>query len=224
MKRIVIYVEGGGDSTSQQAELRRGFDQLFIKQKQAAGRKRLSLRFVLSGSRNGACRDFLVKMRTPEADTVYGLLVDSEDAIALEAPGKSVVNAQVRKRHLINRDGSELNEVPEERIHLMVHCMEAWIVADADALAKYFGAGFKPKKLPANKNLEEVPKETLYRQLADATKETSKGEYSEANQSKIKHATKLLEVIDPIRVAARCPRFATFTKWLDDLISPPEKS
>jgi len=31
VKKIVIYVEGGGDSTTQQAALREGFDELFRK-------------------------------------------------------------------------------------------------------------------------------------------------------------------------------------------------
>jgi len=50
--------------------------------------------------------------------------------------------------------------------------------------------------------------------LARATKDTTKGEYSQKNHSKIKHASKLLEKIRADRVAARCPRFATFTRWL----------
>lgn len=77
----------------------------------------------------------------------------------------------------------------------------------------------RPKRsLPVRDNLEEEPKPELYDKLAKATKDTSKGEYSEANKAKIRHASKLLALIDPKKVADRCPRFLTFTSWLDDEI------
>jgi len=50
VKRIVIYVEGGGDSTQQKSELRRGFDELFSVQRQAARTRGVSLTFVPAGS------------------------------------------------------------------------------------------------------------------------------------------------------------------------------
>ena len=67
-------------------------------------------------------------------------------------------------------------------------------------------------------DLEEEPKSDLYSKLAKATKDSSKGEYSERNHAKIKHASKLLARIDPETVAKRCPRFATLRSWLDEQI------
>jgi len=124
----------------------------------------------------------------------------------------------------VNRDGWELKDFPAEHIHLMVQCMEAWIVADPEAMSAYYGDGFKASKLPVRSNLEEEPKDSLYCKLADATRGTSKGEYSQANRSKIRHASKLLERLDVARVAARCPRFATFCGWLADVIGPTVQS
>lgn len=91
----------------------------------------------------------------------------------------------------------------------MVVCMESWLVADPDALAKFYGKEFHRASLPKNPNLEEVAKEDLSNSLKKATKSTQKGEYAI-----IKHASKLLERIDRNKVATCCLRFATFIEWL----------
>jgi predicted metal-dependent HD superfamily phosphohydrolase len=91
--------------------------------------------------------------------------------------------------------------------------MEAWIVADVDALVKYYGQGFARNVLPVRQNLEDEPKLDLYDKLARATRNTQKGEYG-----KIKHASQILQRIDATKVVARCPRFATFTRWLTEAI------
>jgi len=43
----------------------------------------------------------------------------------------------------------------------MVQCMETWIVADPEAVKKYYGAGFKAEKVPKRENLEEEPKSQI---------------------------------------------------------------
>lgn len=51
MKGIAIYVEGGGDSAQQKAELRQGLDALLHEQKQAARDKRLGWKTIPGGGR-----------------------------------------------------------------------------------------------------------------------------------------------------------------------------
>ena len=97
--------------------------------------------------------------------------------------------------------------------------MEAWIVADPQSLAKYYERDFHANKLPQRPDLEEEPKAELYDKLAKATRDTSKGEYSEAKNTKNRHAGALLAKIDPTTVAKRCPRFRTLVEWLDQRIS-----
>lgn len=102
-----------------------------------------------------------------------------------------------------------------QRIHLMVQCMEAWIVADPEALASFYGQYFKANALPVRQNLEEEPKQDLYDKLDKATSDRrlNKGGYG-----KIRHASELLKRVEPAKVAVRCPRFVTFTRSLDAMI------
>ena len=46
--------------------------------------------------------------------------------------------------------------------------MEAWVVADAKALAAYYGQGFAGNVLPKRPNLEDEPKLDIYDKLARA--------------------------------------------------------
>lgn len=213
MKKIAIFVEGGGDTVGQKIELRNGFDGLLRIQKRAAQNKHLQWRMVPCGSRNETRQAFVAEVRNTGSETLCVLLVDSEEGLVAETDGNADLNAQVRRMHLIQRDEWDLSDAEPQQVHLMVQCMEAWIVADPETLTGYYGKGFRAKSLPVRKNLEEEPKLQIYDKLAKATKGTSKGEYS-----KIKHASKLLTLIETRKVASRCSRFATLTKWLDEQI------
>ncbi|MGD0893433.1 MAG: DUF4276 family protein, partial [Terracidiphilus sp.] len=116
-------------------------------------------------------------------------------------------------------DGWTLPQNIAAQVHLMVQCMEAWIVADPDALQEFYKRDFRHDALPKRLNLEEEPKADLYDKLKNATKHTQKGEYG-----KIKHASKLLEMIKPDAVAIRCPRFKIFREWLNQSIDNPSVS
>jgi hypothetical protein len=229
VKEIAIYVEGGGDNAQQRAELRNGFDRLLDLQKQAARAKRLGWKLVPSGGRDGAYKNFINAVEQPSEETLCVLLVDSEDRLPPESPvtadetpeqakQRELTDARARREHLIKRDRWNLRDIRPEQVHLIVQCMETWIVADPERMAAVYGKNFRPEQLPARRDLEEEPKASVYTKLAKATKDTAKGEYSEKNYSKIKHASKLLEKIRPDRVAVRCPRFATFTRWLGKMI------
>jgi hypothetical protein len=211
MNEIAIYVEGGGDTADQKAELRQGLDRLLEEVKSKARAKRLGWKLVCAGGRQTAYEAFLNALRTNQY-AVNVLLVDSESPIGPQT-GDAFRDAAQRVAHLTARDGWDLAALPAERVHLMVQCMEAWIVADAEALAKYYGQGFASNVLPVRPNLEDEPKLDLYDKLARATRNTQKGEYG-----KIRHASQILQRIDATKVAQRCPHFATFTSWLTESI------
>jgi hypothetical protein len=209
MKQIAIYAEGGGDSRDQKGELRNGLDSLLKDQKQAAQAKRLKWKSVFCGGRQQTYDAFVNELKVADADVLCVLLVDSEDAIVAEIENDAETNATNRVAHLVKRDKWRLADIAPEQIHLMVQCMEAWIVADPEAMAEYYGQGFRTNGLPNRKNLEDEPKLELFEKLKNATRNSKKGAYE-----KIKHGSKLLQRIDPVKVVGRCSRFSTFTEWL----------
>lgn len=182
MKEIAIYVEGGGDSVQQKAELRRGFDALFKAEKQAARAKGLDWRLVPGGGRGQAYDKFVNKIRNSTEESLVILLVDSEQQIDAET-GVESTDSTARVSHLRQRDGWKFDGVEPTQIHLMVQCMETWIASDSDALAKFYGNGFRANQLPSCKNLEEEPKASVYDKLKRATRDTKKGEYAK-NQAR----------------------------------------
>lgn len=220
MTEIAVYVEGGGNGKEEKAELRRGFDALFAKQKSRAGDKRLSLTFICCGGRQEAYEAFQNALQV-NRERINALLVDAEDVTA-SVPKDETKDGLVRLAHLRKKTGSdargqgdgwELSDDLAVCVHLMVQCMEAWIVADPEALESFYKQNFKKDSLPKRPNLEDEPKADLYEKLKKATKETQKGEYG-----KIKHASKLLAMIDPEKIAKHCPRFKIFGDWLIESI------
>jgi hypothetical protein len=220
MTEITVYVEGGGNTAGQKAELRQGFDALFVNEKSKAREKRGSLRFVCCGGRQQAYDAFINALNVNQGG-INALLVDSETAVP-PVPADEVKDAVIRVAHLQAKGGTEgrgqgdgwgFAGVVSNRIHLMVQCMEAWIVADPDALQEFYHQDFKRDALPKQPNLENASKKDIYERLRHATENTQKGEYG-----KIKHASKLLVLISPDRVSLRCPRFRIFRDWLSGSI------
>jgi hypothetical protein len=74
VKQIAVYVEGGGDTAQQKAELRIGFDALLQVQKQAARAKSLRWKLVPSGGRDQAYRAFRNAIDHADDETLVVLL------------------------------------------------------------------------------------------------------------------------------------------------------
>ena len=183
MSGVAIYMEGGGDGKSAKAAIRQGMDALLRPLKDAARAKALHWKLVPCGARNEAFRGFRNAVGNG-ADAFVVLLVDAEGP----------VNGAPRS-HLQSRDGWDMGFADEDTIHLMVQVMETWIVADPDALNRYYGRSFNSNVLPKGENLEREPRADVERVLNQATDRTRKGRYH-----KIRHASDLLKQIDVGRV------------------------
>ena len=205
MTGIAIYVEGGGDSRDGKAELRQGFDALLDSQKNAARVRKLGWKLVLCGGRN-ATFDAFQRATNNARSEIVAMLVDAEQPVVSSTP-------HGRLAHLKARDRWDLRDVIADHVHVMTQCMEAWIVADPEALAAFYRKGFHPGALPRRAELDDEPKESVYSALHAATKDTQKGSYG-----KIKHASELLKRLRPAIVATRCASFRTFKEWLDTAI------
>jgi Domain of unknown function (DUF4276) len=184
---IVIYFEGGGNSAESKAALRLGMSGFLKPLVDMARQRRCRWSITSCGGRDQACDAFLDALQN-EPQKFNVLLVDSEAAVA-----------SLPRAHLQQRDGWNLNGAQEEQVHLMAQCMEAWLVADPEALAAYYDQGFNANALPKRINLEEEPKVQIYAALENATRQTQKGGYG-----KIKHASVLLKRVSQDKAKKRC--------------------
>lgn len=182
---VKIYVEGGADRAKLDAELRQAFQYLFI----GWGLDGCLPKVVACGSRNEAFKDFETALNKAKPNEKVVLLVDSE-----EHPTSSS-----KWQHVADRDSWEkLANVDESNIYFMAVCMESWLLADTESLAKFYGKGFKKDKLPSvasHAAIESLSKQSIYDGLKNATKDTQKGEYGKGL-----HSFKVLNQLDAQKV------------------------
>lgn len=200
MVAIRVYIEGGGDARRDQAPLREGFERLFRKVIGDAPKPRV----IACGGRKAAFDEFKNALAKHEGDLCV-LLVDSE------APVSKGTSAW---QHVRVRPGDKWMKPKgsgDEQLHLMVQCMEAWLVADRAALKRYYGDKFNERALPAASNLEEVPKKDLHDKLEAATRQTkTKGKYTKS------HAFELIAMVDPAKVRKASPHAERFFSFLEE--------
>ena len=165
-----LYVEGGGDGQALRTRCRQGFAEFLRK----AGFNEKMPRIVACGSRSEAY-DRFSGAATHGTENLSILLVDSEDRVTAVSPWT----------HLLTRDGwSKPTWATDDHAHLMVQCMESWLLADKTNTARYFGPGFDESKLHTTANVEEVSKNNLMDGLKRATKNVrGKPGYSKRDDS-----------------------------------------
>jgi Domain of unknown function (DUF4276) len=185
--KITIYVEGGGDDNACKAKCRKGFKKFF----ENATLKGQLPKVVACGSRNNAHKDFCTALTQSKSDEFPILLVDSEE----------LVTVKQKWAHLQQRDGWKKPEkASESHVFLMIVCMESWLLADKEALQKYYDQHFNEKSLPSCTEIEEIEKNKVLTGLKEATKNTKKGCYSKGG-----HSFELLEKIDPQKLLQVSP-------------------
>jgi hypothetical protein len=204
VEEIRIYVEGGGNSKDSRAAVREGFRHFFDQLVEKARTRRVRWQIIACGGRNQAHNDFETALKThPGAFNM--LLVDSEGEVIQDA-----------RDHLRARDGWPLNTAANEQCHLMVEMMEAWIIADTDALRKFYGQGFDVGAMPGNPNVEQIRKADIERGLNNATRLTQKGMYR-----KIQHGPKILAMLDVGRVRRAAFHCNNLFETIDFKITEP---
>lgn len=176
---IRIYVEGGGDDRNTKADFRRAFGKFLISLRDVARSRTMRWSIIACGPRNAAFDNFKTALKVhPLAFNI--LVVDAEGPVATHPWA-----------HLRQRDGWAVPDAPDEHCHLMVQVMEAWLIADMDALKLFYGRDFRGNRLPADPDVEAVDKTILEDSLKAATRDTTKGKYH-----KTRHAPKILEMLN----------------------------
>jgi len=215
---IYIYIEGAGDEDDIEllprqrpgfrsgirrgkettTGLRTGFRKFFQELYDIAGDNH-KIFLVMCGSRRDAYEDFKTAMESqPEAFNV--LLIDAESPVSsTNTPWQHLINR--REDHPWILDAANFDH---EQCHLMVQTMEAWFIADIDALKTFYGQGFREDRInqvmTRCSSVEEVSKDTLRVLLETATRGTEKKKYHKTN-----HAPKLLELLDVATVRQASP-------------------
>jgi hypothetical protein len=213
MSSIKIFVEGGGETNAHgRAALRSAFGTLLDAQKQAARKKRMTWNTVFCGGRSEAADEFAKAVRRRDADFVV-LVVDAEEEVSAKTPPHPTPAERVAHLEARDRWTKQLRNATPEHVHLMTRCMEAWVFADVEKVAEFYGKDFQPSALPKRQVLDEEPKPSLYAAIEKATKDTKKGRYG-----KVKHASELLKRVRPSKVTERCVSFQQLTQWLDAVI------
>ena len=197
---VKIYVEGGGDQEDTITRCRQGFAAYCTK---IAPEKRRP-RVIPCGGRSQTFDKFKTAVQSSKADDLCVLLVDSEGPVGTNTPVD----------YLAARDKWVFPPLQSHRVFLMVQAMEAWFLADREALDTFYDGGFLADSLPGSPTkIEAVPKDDLEPTLIHATKKTkTKGEYD-----KINHGTALLALIDPVKVENASPHAASFHRFLRGL-------
>jgi len=196
-----LYVEGGGEGPRLDTRFREAWQRFFHR----AGLAGRMPKVVRGGGRSQTFEMFRTALANPRRGEVPLLLLDSEGPVT---PGRSVWT------HLkLVDDWSRPTGAHDDQAFFMVQIMETWLLADREALQRYFGAGFCADALKAWPKLESVAKDTVLKALERASAGCA------TRYSKGRVSFDLLGQIDPGFVGSACPHACAL---LDRLRGQPQ--
>jgi hypothetical protein len=187
MKRRVFMEGGNAQSRVPRQEQRLDAQRLFT----AIHNTNAHIEVVLGTDRDRAIKAFVVQ--STEEGTRNLLLVDSEDPV-LEDGALDHLRSQ-GKTIPVSADPAD--------VHLMIQCMETWLVADPHGARRVVGA-LDPTKAARHTDLESMSVSDVIQNL----KRASGGGYRKVD------GLRAFGRLDPTVVSKRCPSAAVFFERL----------
>jgi len=187
--KVLVYVEGGGDSKDLRIRCRKGFSKLF----ERAGLRGRMPGVVACGPRDRTFRSFCDSLKSRRQRFLPVLLVDSE------APVSGATGTAWDHLRKVDK-WVKPPEAAADQAHLMVQVMESWFLADVAALRRYFGDGLRESTLPRRSDVESIAKKQVLSAIDRATRGTTKGAYKKG-----RHSFGMLELVDAATLEERSP-------------------
>lgn len=196
-KEIRLYIEGAAKG-SEAVRLREGLRTFLDSLYRIAQQNGFRFHPPITCSNGAGTYEDFKDACSRHKDAMIFLLVDAESAVAEGANPWTHLKC----------DSLGLDD---SHCHLMAQTMEAWLIADKEALADFYQKDFNRNALPQNPRVEEIPKKDLFDGLRNATAKTTKGRYH-----KTQHAPEILKRLNVAKVrkaAPHCDRlFQTLTE------------
>ena len=196
-----IIVEGGGPD----APFREGFKSFFLKFVPPTVDGQVVDLAIVRGSNGEEAVKKFAQHRKLYPDALIVLLMDSEGPVPATT---SVWPFLTNRGGIVKPDWAD-----ETNLYLMVQCVEAWIVADPDALSSHYKSNLNPNKLPKRTKLEEEPKAEIQRKLKLATG----GRYKHSD------CADLIGLVGPAHIR-KLPHGQRLTKLLVETIAKSAKN
>ncbi|NQU05412.1 MAG: DUF4276 family protein [Calditrichaeota bacterium] len=190
--KAIIYIEGDKRLKS---GFRMFFDKYFNKHFQCSSNKTVE-KLVLTDSK--PIKDFLLGIRNDRKQLRFHILLMDSDILKEGDPKKNVRN--------VNKDEwkkAKSVKINDDQLHFMVQNMEAWFMADTNALTGYYGSNLEVDKLPKHSIVEDIPAEDIEKKLKAVTRGLSNRKNYYDN--KPKHGSEILSRLDPEKVIKAAP-------------------
>jgi len=206
---VEIFVEGGGESKELRIRCREGFRKL-IEKCHFQGRMP---KINACGGRGKAFDMFQIAHTNREGYPI--LLVDSEDPVL----GSDVTpDSSIGWDHLLIRDQwARPIEANNNQAQMMTTCMESWIMADHEALKKFYGSRLHNSALLPVHDLERRLRHDVQERLIHASADCGNGK----GYKKGEHSFKLLASLNPDVLGCYLPHFQRFRQTLNENLAYP---
>lgn len=198
MVKSVLFVEGGGDSKELHARCREGFRKLL----ESCGFVDRMPRIVACGGRAATFDNLKTELSQNREFEFVAMLIDSEQPLS---------STEATWQHLTKHERwKQPPSAEDDQVLFMTTCMETWIITDRDTLGKHFGSGFKSSALPPLQDLEMRDRQTIQKNLEQATRRCSNA------YRKGKRSFEVLGKLNPDVLEKHLPSFSRSRRILNE--------